>query len=340
MAWRASSSSSPRKSGAARASATPSAKTPLRRSGGKGATAAAALPTTANNDASPMLDPNMGAADGMLLGLDGDESALLGGTSFNGRGMEGLSLMDSPVVPATAAAAPRTQRAAAAASTRTASTPNSKRLSSTARGSRPSWGPRASVTGGTASRTSPSKGKMRLLDGLEDGDDAAESNTAGTGASAHRERTLGAMSYGAKGQQRARQSIFARPAAQQQSSPAPKAGDAEAGDDSFYRNRAISTSSNSVKERVAAIESSRAVPSSSAAADVFTGGRSSALQAAQQVESSEGYDAQLSELKRLNHVFEAYEGMLQAGVAQAEVCGHRALWRSDQQEQARMNKDS
>lgn len=163
---------------------------------------------------------------------------------------------------------------------------------------RPSWGP----------KPSPSKGKMRLLEGL---DEVQESTKRNGDALPKKDRTLGAMSYGAKGAQKARQSIFAKPAqhvtATSRSRPSV---DAEDGEESFYKDRALSSSTSSVKERVAAMERA-----GKAASD-----KSSPLKGAPKLpESGEQLDVQLAEVKRLNSVFDAYEQMLIGSSDQIEV---------------------
>lgn len=146
--------------------------------------------------------------------------------------------------------------------------------------SRPSWGP----------KPSPKRNSnIRLLEGLE---------------SKRPERTLGTMSYGNK--QRARQSIFARPQVQEvPSSPhdgTPLKGE---GDDSFYKNRELASSTGSVKDRVAAIEHT-----------LVQGGGA---------ESADELDAQLDELRKLNTIFESYESVLRSSAEQVDVSKRRIM---------------
>lgn len=242
---------------------------------------------------SPILDPDQLEREGELL--DEDESGLLDLASM-GRGMEDLNLMDSPMP------------AAIAPSSRARPRPSQARLSlqnsspSKPKG-RPSWGPKAS----------PTKGKMRLLEGL-DAQESSNSSPKGNGhnnsssSTQKKERTLGALTSGRTtkgGPQKARQSIFARPvqstSSKAKSRPSTDAGD-DIDDDSFAKNPVFASSTgstSSVKERVASLE--RTKDASTALLAKSTPQKSS---------KAINFDDQLAEVRRLNKVFDAYEQML------------------------------
>ncbi|PWN34796.1 uncharacterized protein FA14DRAFT_188846 [Meira miltonrushii] len=239
---------------------------------------------------SPVLDPDQLEREGGLL--DEDESGFLDLASM-GRGMEDLNLMESPM-----------PRAIASSSSSARPRPSQARLSlrntspSKPKG-RPSWGPKAS----------PTKGKMRLLEGLDASNSSPNGNGHTTSSSTQKkERTLGALTSGrtAKGgPQKARQSIFARPTqsapSQAKSRQSTDAGD-DIGDDSFMKNPALATSTgstSSVRERVASLE--RTKDASAALLAKATPQKSS---------KSINFDEQLAEVRRLNKVFDAYEQML------------------------------
>lgn len=238
---------------------------------------------------SPVLDPDQLEREGGLL--DEDESGLLDLASM-GRGMEDLNLMESPMPRAikTSSSSARPRPSQARLSLRNTSPSKPK--------GRPSWGPKAS----------PSKGKMRLLEGL-DSQSSPNGNGHHTSSSTQKkERTLGALTSGrtAKGgPQKARQSIFARPAQTAPSQAKPRqstdVGD-DIGDDSFMKNPALATSTgstSSVRERVASLE--RTKDASAALLAKATPQKSS---------KSINFDEQLAEVRRLNKVFDAYEQML------------------------------
>ena len=156
---------------------------------------------------------------------------------------------------------------------------------------RPSWGP----------KSSPSKGKMRLLEGL----DKETASTSNPPQVRRKERTLGGYGQEKGSSLRPRQSMFAKPSLSRRQSEGTEKEDE--GEDSFYRDPALSSSTGSVKDRVAAIEASRLQP------------ESKQITYANGAESKEQMDSQLAELKKMNEVFEAYEAMLTGSADQIEV---------------------
>lgn len=157
---------------------------------------------------------------------------------------------------------------------------------------RPSWGP----------KSSPSKGKMRLLEGL----DTDTASTSKPPQVKRKERTLGGYGQDTGSSLRPRQSMFAKPAFSRRQSEGIEREDE--GEESFYRDPALSSSTGSVKDRVAAIEASRLQPDSKQTPHTNGG-----------AESHEQMDSQLAELKKMNEVFEAYEAMLTGSADQIEV---------------------
>lgn len=163
-------------------------------------------------------------------------------------------------------------------------------------GGRPSWGP----------KSSPTKGKMRLLEGL----DKDVASTSQPSQVRRKERTLGGFGQDKAGTSRPRQSMFAKPNVPQprQSISTEDVNEREEeGEESFYKDPALSSSTGSVKDRVAAIEASR------------TQSDLKQISSSNGTESKEQMDNQLAELKKMNQVFEAYESMLTASADQIEV---------------------
>lgn len=203
-----------------------------------------------------------------------DESDDSGFMDLNSKDFDRMNLVDTPPV----------QRTASKHKTHL----SSPGKSGAAR--RPSWGP----------RSSPSKGKMRLLEGVEAPVEGKR-----------RERTLGGLGQDKTGGTlKPRQSIFAKPAFLQSRAPERRESlgqneREDEGEDSFYKDPVLSSSTGSVKGRVAAIESSRL---QEAAGSTSGGG-----------ETKEQVDNQLAELKKMNGVFEAYERMLSGSADQIEV---------------------
>ncbi|MCO5588276.1 hypothetical protein L7F22_042231 [Adiantum nelumboides] len=243
---------------------------------------------------SPVLDADQLEREGGLL--DEDESGFLDLGSMR-RGIDDLSLMDSSMptaISSSSSARPRPSQARLSLRNTSPSKPKG----------RPSWGPKAS----------PTKGKMRLLEGIDAQNSSPNGN--GHGTSQKKERTLGALTSGrtAKGgPQKARQSIFARPAqtasSQAKSRQSTDAGD-DIGDDLFVKNPILASSTgstSSVRERVASLERSK-----DASAALL------AKATPQKGSKSINFDDQLAEVRRLNKVFDAYEQMLVQSADQVE----------------------
>ena len=212
---------------------------------------------------SPALETRLKAGEGHDLLDEADESGFMG---LNSNDFARMNLVDTPPV----------QRISKP--TAHLSSPGKKGAAR-----RPSWGP----------RPSPSKGKMRLLEGVEE-----------PVPPRRKERTLGGL--GDKGGTlRPRQSIFAKPAFLQNREREGENAGGEDGDDSLYKEPALSSSTGSVHERVAAIEASRL--------------QQSAAHLSNEKETKEQTDSQLAELRKMNSVFEAYERMLSGSADQIEV---------------------
>lgn len=227
---------------------------------------------------SPSLDVRLlSESSGGLLDM-GDDSGFMNLTS---KDLDKMNLVDTPPV-----------RRIEKKSRMSLTSP-----SKTKQGGRPSWGP----------KSSPTKGKLRLFEGLEK--DVA--STSGPPQVKRKERTLGGFGQDKGSTMRPRQSMFAKPSVvQSRQSLGQEEADIndkeEEGEDSFYKNPTLSSSTGSVKDRVAAIEASRLQADSRS----YTNG----------AESKEQMDNQLAELRKINDVFEAYEGMLTASADQIEVC--------------------
>jgi hypothetical protein len=226
---------------------------------------------------SPALDVRLLADSGGGLLDMGDDSGFMNLTS---KDLDKMNLVDTPPVRRI-----ETKKRISLASPSKAKS-----------GGRPSWGP----------KSSPTKGKMRLFEGLDK--DVASTNQPPQVR--RKERTLGGFGQDKGSTSRPRQSMFAKPSVSQprQSISQEEANEKdEEGEESFYKDPALSSSTGSVKDRVAAIEASRLQ------ADLQQ------IPYANGAESKEQMDNQLAELKKMNDVFEAYEGMLTASADQIEV---------------------
>lgn len=228
---------------------------------------------------SPSLDARLVAEGGRNLLDEGDDSGFM---NFTSKDLDKMNLVDTPPVH-------RKEKKPAAH----LSSPSKTTLTK-----RPSWGP----------KSSPMKEKMRLLEGLEEAGSPSQPRQV-----KRKERTLGVFGQDNRGSLRPRQSIFVKPTfMQNHQDDAPErvinVEKDEEGDDSFYKNSALSSSTNSVKGRVAAIEAGRVHAEAGSHVPQINGS-----------ESKEQMDSQLLELKKMNGVFEAYERMLTGSADQIEV---------------------
>ncbi|UZJ53290.1 hypothetical protein CBS101457_002610 [Exobasidium rhododendri] len=212
----------------------------------------------------------MSRDDGNLLDENDDSGFLLSGKDF-----DALNLADTPDAPRIRnSLKPRI---------------SSPRKPITAK--RPSWGP----------PSSPTKGNIRLLEGVENVPVSSQPVQI-----RRKERTLGGLGQDRGSTVRPRQSIFAKPRShsdQRDEEPRSRKDDEEEGDDSFYKDAHLSSSTGSVKGKVAAFEAQRTQSNT--------------------VETSEQVESQLSELRKMNDVFEAYEKMLTGSTDRIEHFAQR-----------------
>jgi hypothetical protein len=235
---------------------------------------------------SPSLSSRFGTAGGSDLLDEGDDSGFM---DLNSKDFDKMNLVDTPPV----------QRMTKKTQFSSPGKP--------ATAKRPSWGP----------KSSPQKGKMRLLEGVEDV--VASTSSSEQSQVRRRERTLGGLGQEKQGM-KARQSIFAKPlhmnSRRDDDEEQAKGNEREEdGDDSFYsKDPVLNSSTGSVKGRVAAIEASRS------RSDL---GQTLGVNAV--AESKEQMDNQLAELKRMNTVFELYGNVLAGSIDQIDVSSWRRL---------------
>lgn len=184
--------------------------------------------------------------------------------------------------------------------------------------SRPSWGPPLPGDGEAG------KGKMRLLDGLEDS--SAATNTSADDRSgslnAKKEKSLGGIMAGGKAGSKPRFSLFAKPSyldvdagggggTRRRGDEEEEGGDDEGDesirlgkerDDDFFRTQAQQQQTSGSRGE----DATEPTP-------------------ARRGESKEQVQNQLRELKMMNEVFEAYEAALRGGANQIDVSSSKTM---------------